>query len=510
MTNVDIAVTFTGTYTDSYVVNGALPANGDSPETVGGAVARILASEAFANSKRLRRFLAYVVEKTLAGQVDDVKEYNIALAVFDRDESFDPRMDSIVRVEARRLRHQLTAYYQGEGRLDPVIIELPRGAYVPVFRKAEAPPEVAEPAANVRRVAAFCIAGLIVAIVGLLVWKSGWIQASRTPHHWVVEGSRLKVLDAHDRPCWERQFPAFHGDYDVFVRDKALIEDIDGDGHPEVLFTVHPESQGENSDSLLCFDHRGNVRWEFRFGGRKTFGGRTFDASYAGRFLRKVRNGTSSYILTAACHKIWHPAQVALLDPKTGGVREEYWHPGSIYYLVLQDVDGDGREEVLLGTINNPGPGLGHAGLAVLKIPFSERRQSPPSSSDLAAITGGGEIAYALFPIPDVARVMGRLPIITRFAVDQNQRIVVQTPLPEEGGIVYYLDFNLQVVEVRASDHFGPLHERYYRQGLLEHRLSETETASLGQVLRFPAAPDGNSPILEKLWAEQGRARLQE
>jgi hypothetical protein len=475
---------------------------------MGGAVARILASEAFANSKRLRRFLAYVVEKTLAGEVDEVKEYNIALAVFDRDESFDPRMDSIVRVEARRLRHQLAVYYQGEGRFDPVVIELPRGAYVPVFRKAEPPTPVPRPVIGRRRLASFSIAGLILTAIGLLVWHSGWIRVSRTPHHWVVEGSRLKVLDARDRLCWEKRFPPFHADYDSFVRDKVLIEDIDGDGDPEVLFTLHPASEGQNSDSLLCFDHRGRLRWQFRYGGPRTFAGRTFDASYAGRFFRLVRGGGRSYVLTAACHKIWYPAQVALLDPKTGLVQEEYWHPGSIYYLVMEDADGDSHPEVLLGAINNPGQGLGHAGLAVLKIPFSQARsRGAAATAELPPVTGGGEMAYALFPAPDVGRVMGRLPIMTRFTVDQNRRIVVQTPLPEEGGIVYYLDFNLQVIEFRPSDHFAPLHDRYYRQGLLDHRLTDAEMASLGQVLRFPAAPDGNSPLLEKLWVTPAGAR---
>ncbi len=89
---------------------------------------------------------------------------------------------------------------------------------------------------------------------------------------------------------------------------------------------------------------------------------------------------------------------------------------------------------------------------------------------------------------------------MNRFAVDQNHRIVVQTPLVDEGGIVYYLDFNFRVVEFRPTDQFAPMHERYYRQGLLDHRLTAAEVASLGKVLSFPAAPDGNSPTLEALW----------
>src|ERR1035438_9701332 len=84
-----------------------------SPEAMREAVARVLASSAFGKSKRLRRFFSYVVEKTLAGEFSDIKEYSIALAVFDCAPSFNPATDTIVRVEAGRLRNKLAAYYHG-------------------------------------------------------------------------------------------------------------------------------------------------------------------------------------------------------------------------------------------------------------------------------------------------------------------------------------------------------------------------------------------------------------
>ncbi len=75
---------------------------------------RLLASAGFANADRMSGFLRYVVERAMAGESDQVKEYVIGVAVFGRDEQYDPRLDSIVRVEARRLRTKLDEYYAGD------------------------------------------------------------------------------------------------------------------------------------------------------------------------------------------------------------------------------------------------------------------------------------------------------------------------------------------------------------------------------------------------------------
>ncbi|MGH9349907.1 MAG: hypothetical protein ACRD26_21865 [Vicinamibacterales bacterium] len=103
---------------------------------------RILASEPFAASDRLRRFLRYVVERTLAGEGDRLKEYVVGTEVFDRDDRYDPRVDSLVRVEAGRLRARLDEYYSRQGLADPVIIRVPRGSYAPVFEHRQVVPAV--------------------------------------------------------------------------------------------------------------------------------------------------------------------------------------------------------------------------------------------------------------------------------------------------------------------------------------------------------------------------------
>jgi TolB-like protein/Flp pilus assembly protein TadD len=99
---------------------------------------RILRSKAFQHVDRLHRFLNFIVTETLAGRAENLKEFLIGTEVFGKETSFDPRMDPIVRVQARRLRARLSRYYREEGRSDEILIELPKGGYAPTFQNAEA------------------------------------------------------------------------------------------------------------------------------------------------------------------------------------------------------------------------------------------------------------------------------------------------------------------------------------------------------------------------------------
>ncbi len=121
--------------------------NGPDPtgDEIRAACERIALSQGFRGSDRMIRFLRFVVEKTLAGEAGEIKEYLLGVEVFDRAESFDPKIDTIVRVEARRLRKKLKEYYDGEGAAERVRIDIPGPGYVPSITTL-AEPEAAEPA----------------------------------------------------------------------------------------------------------------------------------------------------------------------------------------------------------------------------------------------------------------------------------------------------------------------------------------------------------------------------
>src|SRR5262245_33776999 len=98
---------------------------------------RILHGRALHGSDSLKAFLRFVVDKSIENQEGQLKEYVIATEVFGRGSGFDSRVDSVVRVQAGRLRTKLHEYYETEGKDDGVIILLPKGQYTPVFSYAQ-------------------------------------------------------------------------------------------------------------------------------------------------------------------------------------------------------------------------------------------------------------------------------------------------------------------------------------------------------------------------------------
>ena len=109
------------------------------PDEIRAALERVCSSPEFRRGRRIRALLEYLVNETLAGNQNRIKATSIAIDVFGRDENFDQQRDPIVRVEAGRLRNKLRDYYQAEGDKDPLLIEIPKGAYVPNFTRRRDP-----------------------------------------------------------------------------------------------------------------------------------------------------------------------------------------------------------------------------------------------------------------------------------------------------------------------------------------------------------------------------------
>ena len=149
---------------------------------VGKELEKILSSIAFRGAEGLRRFLRYSVEHTLHGEGDQLKEYRLGVEVFDREASFDPRLDPVVRMAARRLRSKLQEYYRGEGIRDPIWIAVPKGSYAAAFSRGAAkqlPTYVVERPEPTKywRLAVIALALLLTTVIGAVIY---WIRARQS------------------------------------------------------------------------------------------------------------------------------------------------------------------------------------------------------------------------------------------------------------------------------------------------------------------------------------------
>jgi hypothetical protein len=100
-------------------------------------VQRIVSSPHFQKSTRLRELLQYIVEQTLHGNARELTEQHIGNALFHKPSDYSPLEDSSVRVHVRQLRLKLHEYFNEDGRNEPIILEIPKGSYAPVFRTAQ-------------------------------------------------------------------------------------------------------------------------------------------------------------------------------------------------------------------------------------------------------------------------------------------------------------------------------------------------------------------------------------
>lgn len=128
--------------------NSAPIGDAASPEAVRAQLSQIVGSPEFSQSGRLQSFLTYIVDEALEGRADRLKGYTLGIEVFGREKDFDPAIDCIVRVEAGRLRSRLKSYYMEQGRDDPILIELPKGGYMPRWSVREQAASAALPAAT--------------------------------------------------------------------------------------------------------------------------------------------------------------------------------------------------------------------------------------------------------------------------------------------------------------------------------------------------------------------------
>jgi hypothetical protein len=172
-------------------------------------IQRIVQSKAFKTSEVHRNLLLYLAEKSLAGTAQNLKEYTVGLDVFGKPASYDPRQESVVRMHVGRLRQKLTEYYRTDGQADPIIVELPKGAFTLTFAARPAVGAAPGDAASSWTISTreIALAGsLLLAIVfagyfGLKLVRVEKTAAATSPLPWTSDLQQLwGPLLSSDRP----------------------------------------------------------------------------------------------------------------------------------------------------------------------------------------------------------------------------------------------------------------------------------------------------------------------
>ena len=187
-----------------------------SEERIREELGRVLASHEFRTSKRSQDFLKYVVEHTLSGHGDMLKERTIGIEVFGRSTSYDPSDDATVRVKAGEVRKRLGLYYSTEGAHNPLRIELPSGTYIPEFRaipaaepapqETPAPSPAPAPSAKLKP-AHLARWALLLAAIAAIAWFAFKPAVTPLDQFWapVFTGPSPVLLCAAFVPVWGRE-----------------------------------------------------------------------------------------------------------------------------------------------------------------------------------------------------------------------------------------------------------------------------------------------------------------
>jgi hypothetical protein len=205
----------------SWMTNMSDAADGSSSapptsEEVRQLLERILCSRQFSNAPKKQKFLQLICEAYMDGRASELSEYSIGFEVFDRKESYDPALDSIVRVGAHDLRKKLERYYKSEGKNDEILLEIPAGSYIPIFTRLKRAPEATESAkdefptlplpghiVHIDRSRKIWITLLSLALGFLIIAVAVLALSNQRLRRQIKEVAQPKEIAAVYKPVWE-------------------------------------------------------------------------------------------------------------------------------------------------------------------------------------------------------------------------------------------------------------------------------------------------------------------
>lgn len=479
------------------------------PSSISEQIHRILHSQSFSNKAQLRKLL-----EVLHRNIDSQHNLNPDLVIRELWPSETrTKRAADVATEMNRLRHALDAYYQEEGKSDLMTIALPNRAAPGGNGTQEKVWIVAKPRGPEREPALLPQAGPGARPTAVMPerarrgWKIAAVIAAACavsaaayvtlrmlvlpdqPKIGRLEGSALVIMNADGKELWRKVFPAGFGPdwyYKEEFGSRMWFGDLESKGHTSVLFVYSPASSpgSPHSSTLICYSDRGKEKWRWTPGRElPELAGTPATYKTRGLAVLKPTKKQPLRIVVASQHDPWWPSQIALLD-SNGKTISEYWHSGGLNSVVLADLDGDGREEIITTGVAN---GYDHQATLVVLDPdrvFGASSEVQPEFQ----IHGMGvaqERLRLLFPRSDLNRALFQFNAAVEPTVDHGmiRLTVLECMTPPGCRIWYQFNRNLKLIAAFAGgDEFRSTHERFFQSGKGAHALSSEEQAAFLKV----------------------------
>ncbi len=460
---------------------------------------KILSSQSFASKSQLRKLLI-VLFNNMDSQ-STLKPDRVIKELWPEETRTKGSAD--VATEMNRLRHALESYYNGEGEADPILIILPNRTVPgpdgkPEKRWIVAKPREEEsarsrlankgqrpiPQASARKGLKLAAAIAAIGIVGYFCIRM--LAADNRPQLGRLDGTTLTIMNAEGKELWRKTFPeGFTADW-YFEKDpgtRIWFGDLEGKGHTSVLFLYTPADQQSHSSMLICYSDRGKEKWRWTPGRElPELNGSPGTFRTAALGVLKATDKRPLRIVVSSVHNIWWPSQIALLDAN-GKTVSEYWHSGALTYMILADLDGDGRQEIVATGVSE----YDHQGTLVVLDPdrvFGASTEVRPEFQ----IHGMGvaqERLRLLFPRSDLNKALYQYNWATEPRVERGSiRLTVTECITPPGCRIFYeFDKNFRLIAAYAgSDEFRSAHARFYQNGKDAHPLSAEEQAAFQKV----------------------------
>lgn len=348
---------------------------------------------------------------------------------------------------------------------------------------------------------------LILSILFIFIKRNG------LPTDFNIEGSFLVILDKKGYELWRYDTGIKNLSIDEyrsrFQEKKNLIggpylciKDLNQDDKPEVLFSVQVKGDAIGEGKLFCFDHRGNILWDFLAGRNMTWGDKEYFPNFrigAVDTCDFINDGTLEILVISYQYPQW-PCQVVLID-FNGDVIGEYWNSGHILDYAFPDFNYDGIKDLFIIGCNNEG---GNGCLIAFdsrnvhgSSPQSEKRFS---SEDLGP---GTQKIYVRLPRTDVDLAESSVdPAITAF-FPVKDRIVVVTDFSH---LFYEFNFAFELLDVKTSHRFEQMHKEALRDGKINSVLNDQYMDNLKQSILYFQGKEWRSFPLKINW-EAGSSR---